>query len=465
MKTRTLSRLDQVSGLLFLAITILVVLDGFDIWHVTGPIAGILAFIVLVILAFSVRGAGRIFLAVGAVLIAIVALSGRDALGAIDTALERAAFIAAFFTALTSLRFAADTSPAIARAGRYLASQPPGRRYLALTAGGQMFALLLNYGAIALLGSLAKTATDAEPDTEIRRHRLRRMLLAIQRGFISTLPWSPLGFSIAITTTVIPGARLIDALPFCVVSGVTFALVGYTLDRLRRPQVQRSTPLTFTPDGRWTVLLPLIGLLLALAVLVAILQPITGLRPFDIVMFVVPVIAALWVMLQSQGAPISAFLVRGERYLFIELPAYRKELVLLMMAGFIGSLGSVLLTPLIEASGLDLSRLPSWIILTALVWLIPITGQIGMNPIMAVTLFAPALPAPELLGITPAAYVVAITSGWALSGVTSPFTATTLLVGAFAGVTARHAGLIWNGIFAAIMGVLFSIWANAVPFF
>ena len=36
--------------------------------------------------------------------------------------------------------------------------------------------------------------------------RKRRMLVAIQRGFASTLCWSPMALSMAVTLSVVPGA-------------------------------------------------------------------------------------------------------------------------------------------------------------------------------------------------------------------------------------------------------------------
>lgn len=87
-----------------------------------------------------------LFVAVGLAL-AVIAISTRADWQAMTfAALRSAAFIAAFFTALTFLRHASVTSPAIRRCGLYLADQPPGRRYAALTTGGHLFALILNYG-------------------------------------------------------------------------------------------------------------------------------------------------------------------------------------------------------------------------------------------------------------------------------------------------------------------------------
>jgi hypothetical protein len=53
---------------------------------------------------------------------------------------------------------------------------------------------------------------------------------------------------------------------------------------------------------------------------------------------------------------------------------------------------------------------------------------------------------------------VAITSGWALSGATSPFTATTLLIGWFANTSPSHVGLVWNGAYALICLLALSAW-------
>lgn len=66
----------------------------------------------------------------------------------------------------------------------------------------------------------------------------------------------------------------------------------------------------------------------------------------------------------------------------------------------------------------------------ALVWVIPLTGQLGMNPILSVSLMIPLLPTPAAMGVSPTTVVTAITGGKrALSGVTSPFTASVLLAG------------------------------------
>jgi hypothetical protein len=286
---------------------------------------------------------------------------------------------------------------------------------------------------------------------------MRRMMVAIQRGFASTLCWSPLGFSMIITLAVVPGAQWSAAAIPCGVSALMMLFVGWALDAIFKPRLTAPPPPRPPETGRWlTHLRPLLLLLAAVLSGVALVHAVTGSEVIGAVMTVVPLVATLWISLQPAsegvGRRIGHFVTR-------ELPSYRVEIVLLFMAGFIGSLGSFLLVPIMHAHGPDLSSVPPPALLVALVWVIPLTGQIGMNPILAVSLLVPLLPSPEAMGIPPVAIVAAITGGWALSGATSPFTASVLLAASLARVSPRRAGIGWNGVYIMVMGAILSIWA------
>ncbi len=450
---------DRAVGILLGLTTLAVILGEWAGREALLPAEAVLAAAVVMILAFRVRLSRRVFFVIGLALSLIAVTVLPNWAQEITRALGKAAFIAAFFTALTSLRHAADTSPAVQRCGRFLAQQPPGRRYAALTLGGQLFALLLNYGAIALLGSLAASNARQETDPEIRAHRLRRMLLAIQRGFVSMLPWSPLAFAMAITTSLVPGGTWAGAVLPALMSGIILAGLGWTLDTIFKPRLTGPRPPRATPEGGWSTVLPLLFLLALLGSVVGGLHLLTGVRAIGIVILTVPLIAAGWVMLQAAPGSAPRTLARRSGGYFIRaLPNYRGEIMLLMMAGFIGTLGAVLLGPVIRSAGLDLTIFPAWLVLVGLVWLVPITGQFGMNPILSVALIAPILPPASAMGVDPSDIVVAITSGWALSGASSPYTATTLLVGSFGGVSALHVGLRWNGLYTALAALTLSAW-------
>ncbi len=432
--------------------------------YTQSPVFGVAAaaLSVVTIAAFLPRiNRSRIaFVVIGLILTGWAAATRPDWAQATLTALQRGALIIALFTALSAIRNAAMSSAEILDCGRFLARQPPGRRYTALTLGGHLFGLILLYGSISLLGSLAAESTAREPDTELRRHRLRRMMVAIQRGFASTLCWSPLGFSMVITLTLVPGASWPAAAIPCIASAVLMMATGWAMDAIFKPRLATPPPPRAPETGRWlTRLRPLLLLLAVVISGVVAMHLLTGVEVIGAVMSVVPAAALLWIAIQPRPHGFGRIGWAGSRALqFVtrDIPGYCGEIVLLFMAGFIGSMGSFLLVPMMR--GIDLGLLPPSAILIALIWIIPLTGQLGMNPILAVSLLVPLLPSPQAMGIPPVALVAAITGGWALSGTTSPFTASVLIAAALGRVTPRQAGIGWNGAYTLVMGAILSVW-------
>ena len=455
---------SPLAGLLLCAVTFLVIFDEWGVMAWTAPAKPVLVLAVVAILTVQVPRTRQAFVAVALALTLALALTDPGWTDAVLRGLGSAAFIAAFFSALSTLRNVAQSSPAIQAAGTFLSGQKPGRRYVALTVGGQMFALLLNYGAIQLLGSLALTNARTEPNAEIRGHRIRRMLLAIQRAFISTLPWSPLSFAMAITISVVPGSSWAQALVPGLVTSALLAGIGWALDTIFKPRLSVPAPRS-EPEGTWATMVPLLVLLGVLVAGVVTLHELTSVRIVGLVAVLVPLIALAWLVIQNrEGAPLADTGQRVRDYVLRELPGYRGELVLLMMAGYIGTIGSRLLGPLMVQAGLDLGGIPPWLILVSFVWIIPAAGQIGMNPILAVTLLAPLIPDAASLGVTPIAIVAGITAGWALSGASSPFTATTLLIGSFGSISALRVGWVWNGVYTGLCAVVLSGWVLVYAF-
>lgn len=415
----------------------------------------------LMLLALRVGWSHRLFLAIAGALTVWAIMTLPDWNDVISRALNGTAFIAAFFITLACLHTAAAGSAAISQCGYYLANQPPGRRYLALTVGGHLFALVLTYGVISLFGSLIKHSLRAEPDEVIRGIRTRRMLLAVQRGFVAVLCWSPLSLAMVISVSVVPGASWSGVVPYGIVTALLLCTLGWSLDTLYRPRVaippHPSPP--HSPDA-WKALLPLFGLLLLLLSLVGVLQWLTGQRTVVVVMIVVPLLSLTWIMIQKSQPIVDekpqVIRQRLTAFTTFQLPAYAPELVLLTMAGYIGTLAAALLAPWITSHPGAAETSP--MVLIGVLWLVPLLGQIGMNPILAVTLIGPLLPSAAQLGVSPNLIVLALVSGWALGGASSPFSATTLLIGHLGGVSAHRVGLVWNGPFTLLGTTLISAW-------
>ena len=456
------TRMSGLAGILPAVVMLCVIWGEYGAGAPAAILAGIFALTTVAAFSIGARASRLAFVVIGLALVVWAALSHEDWRAGITAAIRSGCLIVALFTALSAIRSAAVTSAEIVETGRFLARQPPGLRYLALTIGGHLFGLILLYGSIALLGSLATESSAREPDPEIRRIRTRRMLIAIQRGFAATLCWSPLGFSMVLSTSLVAGARWNDVVLPCLVSAGLLLLGGWALDSAFKPRIANPPPRSVTQTGRWLPhLRPLLLLLGVVITGIAALHLLTGVEVVGAVMSLVPAVAIAWIFIQRAGSGGDALAYTGGRiaqFVTRELPGYRSEILLLFMAAFIGSLGSFLLVPLMAQAGLDLSAIPPLVILVALIWIIPLTGQLGMNPILSVSLMIPLLPTPEAMGISPTVLVTAVTGGWALSGVTSPFTASVLLAGALGQVPPRQAGLIWNGAYAAVMGVVLSLW-------
>ncbi|NND48977.1 MAG: hypothetical protein HKN60_01860, partial [Rhizobiales bacterium] len=253
---------DGITGIvLFAAVTLVVIAEwgGGRFFTITGG-AGI--FLALVLLTPRAGLSRKAFVALGAALAITAAATRSDWLDLIERAMHGASFVPAFFLALAWLRNAASTSGVIERCGRFLAAQPPGRRFLALASGGHLFGIALSYGSIALLGSLAEQGVRSETDEKARAARLKRMLLAIQRGFLAMTAWSPLTFSLAITTSIIAGSSWTGAVGGCLVTALVLILLGWAFDalpaRLSRGPAERAVKV----EGNWSTALPLLWLLL-----------------------------------------------------------------------------------------------------------------------------------------------------------------------------------------------------------
>ena len=456
------ARHDRITGLLLCLVVPGVVLRSWPGWIWAGWMADLATVAVILWLTPTVRASRQVFVLLGAALVLYTALAAPHAGQVMASALAQGSFILAFFCALATLRHAAELSRGITRAAVYLAQQPPGRRYTALTLGAQVFALVLNYGSISLLGTMARSSAATEPDPEIARIRTRRMLLAVQRGFAASLCWSPLALAVVISTSVVPGASWGAVVLPSLVSAGLMTGVGWALDRAFKPKLRPDqVPTRADPSetGGPRTLLPVLGLLLLIALPLGVGHLLTGLPASRIVLTVVPLVAAAWLWSMGPAGRRGGYLgSHAGTFLFSELPALRSEMVLLTLAGFLGTGAGTLLAPLVQATGLDMAALPVWLLLLLPIWLIPLGGQIGMNPILFVSLFGPLLPAPEELGISALPMVLALTGGWAMSGVTSPFTASVMLTARLGDTDARDVSHRWNGLYVAILGLALSVW-------
>lgn len=461
--TPSSDKLNKTNLLLGLTLLVISICAGLEEWGVSLDSFRLMVNSFVIIAFFmmvpSAKGGRRTF-AVATVAITIVAIVfSPDWKLILTDSFNRVAFLIAFFASMTSVGIPAKVSPAIMRCGRFLAQQPPGRRYAALTVGGQLFSVVLSYGSIVILGNMAVANAKLEKNDRIRKIRIKRMLLAIHRAMVSTIPWSPLSFSVTITLIMMPDIDWPHMVVPGIVTGVIMSSVGWALDVIFKPAPVGPMRTRQIVEGSWFSLWPLLLLLVLLAVMLLGLNTLTGIRIPGVIIVVAPTLAIGWLTLQSRGRGVFRKVVRRVgAYVSADLPLMKNELLVLMMAGYVGSVGGALAAPFATTVTIDISALPSVVLLLAMVWTVPLVGQLGIHPLLTVSVLFPMMPTAAEMGVHPSVVATAILAGWGLASASTPFTATAVLVGSFANTSSSVVARKWNGPYALLLGVVLSIW-------
>ncbi|MFP3976423.1 hypothetical protein [Marinobacter sp. KMM 10035] len=365
-------------------------------------------------------------------------------------AIDRAAFFTFFLTSLAVLREAAGSSPLVRRCGTIMVNQPPGRRYLLMSFGSHLFSVMLNVGALNVLGTMVKRAIhygDTDEQKRIAGIRSRRMLTAVLRGFSSIPLWSPTSVTMLLVLSAIPSLQWEHYAPVGLLLAAVFILWGAVLDRISYPQ-RKVTP---GANHRLYYLLPLVLLVALIPATAIAVSVLTGLQMFSALLMCVPFIGVIWISFQYRrsNARLAAALVarRVTRSFPVTFTNQRNEVALFASSGFIG----VILIPLIDPAWIN-----NWIeqanigdawLMIIISLIILLSSLLAINPIITVTLLLGVLQQLPDLSIPPTVQVVVISLTWAVFAGLSPFTAALRFISNFSDVTPAVFGFIWNGVF------------------
>lgn len=402
----------------------------------------------------SVRWPVWLHLAIGALIAGVAATQLQAPLEAFTVAMGRAALLAALLASLGMLREAACMSESVLRGGRMLVTQPPGRRYLAISGGSTLFGAILNFGAVGLLGGIVQsvnTLASARGLEEVRKLREKRMMLAVLRGFSLCMFWCPLTIAYAVVIAIVPGVSWPLMVGIGALISVLCLALGWAVDRYTMPRAGTETQWqAFT----WKPLLPLLGIVLLVSALAASVEALSGGLLIHGVILVVPLVAAIWIGLQQRIAAPGA---RLARYVRDAVPAQRVELIVLGNAAFLGVLVSYLVAETPIRDLMATGHVPGFAIPLLIPWLVVLAGQLNMNPLISVTVLGAIVGGPTDVGVPPEVLATAFVLGWGLTVGSSPVAATTLIIGRTLGIRSRVIGRGWNGQFTVLALILCSL--------
>ena len=404
----------------------------------------------------------RILLGLATALTAAALLLNDGYADLIAHALSRAAFLAAFMVLLALLREGAVTSDAVLGVGRYLTRQPPGRRYAAISTGGHVLGIFLNFGALSLLGPLIQRGLREgadEADRPLLAIREQRQMSALARGFSWIITWSPTAVTQALVPTIVVGAdqSRMAATGFGVTLVVLFA--GWIEDRWRGAQARRRLAAGGTPAPE-TSTLPLprrdvamfASVCLSLGALTIFVVAVTGVTTIHALMLVAPVVTVGWLWLQLRGHPDTGARVRARigHILAVSAPRGSPEALTLSVAGYCGIVAAGLTDAETLAAWIRLDGTPPLALYLAAAAIVPIASNLALPPILTVTFLGSLFSALPVAPADPTLLATAFALGWALNLTISPFGATGLVLSRVTGIPATTVTWRWNGLFTLV---------------
>lgn len=376
-------------------------------------------------------------------------------------ALDQALYFAFFVTMLSILQDTAAQSPLIRRSGEVILSQPPGRRYSVLTLGGMQMGVLLNLGALSLLGTMiAQGVAESRARTEARIAdiRLRRMTLAMLRGFCTVPLWSPTSISMPIVLLALPGLSWLDLAPFGIAIAAALLFLGWIVDRLGYQRAP--VPVQDTPWVR--PLLPMLALIAAIPVIGLIVSALLDLRMITAILISIPAVALIWQTVQNRGAGRARPVRQAVRGLATEtvpkLVHFRSEVVIFAASGAV----AIILLPLIDIDALGgfiaaLGLGEGVVMVIGFVWIFAM-AFVGIGPIVTISLLMGVLPNLPGLDFVPVHLALMALTAWTLSVGISPLSAAVRITGRAIGVEAATLGLQWNRLYIlTASGVMIAI--------
>ncbi|MDI5934447.1 hypothetical protein [Halomonas kalidii] len=453
---------DRLRASLLLVVTLatLVHLVVGNAWAQGLGIAALGAYLLTLRGWLSGMARGLLWVAAGLTLVALWRHSAPGPL--LFEAAGRFAFFATFVVALGLLRLPAYRSRLVRRCGQSMLLQPPGRRYPILSLGSALFGIILNIGVLNLFAAMiekSNTLGAAQGRAWVQRARRRRMLLALLRGFSLAPLISPMGIGVAVVLSSMPGVAWPELAPYVLGAAVLIFLAGWLVDRLTGPHPPaagsgREAP-SLLPLGRFALLLAgIVTLVFCLAWWLEVRLPIAALLG-------APLGAFGWLAWQRRRLG-GLGLVAAGRSLHRQLPwllaPTRNEIVVLGAAGYLGHLCVGLVDTASLAAALTfLDTLGAWNAVLAML-LVMVLAQVGINPIVTVTLLAGILPALAIEGLAPPLIGASLMVGWALALMSSPMTASMLILSRFTGVPSTRIGYRWNGAFLCTAIPLLAGW-------
>lgn len=365
------------------------------------------------------------------------------------------------FLGVAFLQYPSLNSPALRAAQAWILSQPPGRRYAALSVAAHFLGALINFAAMVLLitflkGDLSKTERE-------------RMACAMIRGFALAASWSPFFASIAVILHVMPSVQW----PKLAVIGVPLAMVMLTyswlFDRVTSFWSRRANPRNVVRSYE-PVQMDKAALMKICCLAVVLVTGILGIsEPFQVstpvaIFVVTPLVSIVWQYLLSTRDKIGS--MRGMlQSLLVNTVSLRTEFLLFFTANFLGySIASALNAEAIGSALLEIGVVGTAAIFCLVFGMLFATMLFMIHPLVLIVLLGQILPT-QMLGIHELSLALCMALIWGTGTTSSPASGLTLFMTRSLNSSPWHAAWRLNAaysFFGALVGATCISIANAL---
>lgn len=366
-------------------------------------------------------------------------------------AAHKAAFLASFMLLLATLREGATSSASVASLGQWVATRPPGQRYLSISTGAQLLGLLLNFGALNLLGPLLLKGAEKHANADVREWRLRRQFTALGQGFSWLIAWSPTAVTGATAAAVVSGSNPLVISTTGFIAAMGAVAIGWINDRKMGARARHQLGAAAPSDTNLTAM-PVVSaqrfasLCASLVSASLLLSIVFDVALIPALMLCSPVVSIAWLILQKHRthSP-SAELGSPPSRLLSGMLSGAPDAIVLACGGFLGLVMAGLVDTHWLAAQLSLQDRPSILIYWAVMAIIPCLSTLAIPPILTVTFIGSVLSAAALPALEPDLLALSLVIGWVLNLTGSPFGIGTLILSRISKRSPREIAWRWNG--------------------
>lgn len=359
--------------------------------------SGLALFVAIALLRAS-RHIVLLFLLIGAAAAGMAWWIGRPQL--LLVGFERAQIFGAFFPAVLLLRATAETSPRLAQLQEGVGRLSPEQRRGWTLFGAHGLGAVLNVGAMAVLAPVVARGAD-----ESRRQQLAQ---TAAQGVGTAIMWSPFFVALAFTSQLVPQAPLWQSM----LIGAGAGAMGLALSQRMFMPGLGLRDLGRAVSHLRPLLAPtavMIGCVLACTVLLHF----SGLQAVAVVL---PVLCGVYLAFRGIDAARRAW-----NRAFASFGRLADELLIVVGAMLLGSVIGALPAVAALAESMSPSALTGVPLVATMVVLLVALGQVGLHPMVGVSVFVPVFAA-GAFGISPPLLVAAAVFAWGLSATVAIWT-------------------------------------------